>query len=296
MRQLAEKCKDGICASIVEAIDQIEIPRVKQVKPYKTYDGPLVLGDPDKFPSAMTINVERYFKTHLAKPIAASTVVLKSEQGTQSTHTLEDEPMDGVGFSAVKQARSYKVNAPDAPGGKKDVEFESLAKGFEYGRTAVHISESEHNITKLETQKSFSIVGFIPWNKYEHFMSMGEVCVTHARKFDEKSELAMSSLIWGLLELESYAVARLVTKEGKDPILVLLAPHVEPEFECLFDVPLPFAEDVRTYKFPPLDKVITVTGQTLTTHRLLPTDELNEAMGDYVDAMDLDTYGMDAEQ
>lgn len=73
--------------------------------------------------------------------------------------------MEGVEFSAVKQARSYKVNDPEAPGGKRDVEFESLAKGFEYGRTAVHISESEHNITKLETTKSFSIVGFIPRDK-----------------------------------------------------------------------------------------------------------------------------------
>lgn len=268
------------------------MPRIKQVKPYKSYDGQLVLGDPEKFPSALTINVERYFKTHLARPLAASTVVLKSEQGaTQSTQTLDEEPMDGVEFSAVKQARTYKVNAPDAPGGKRDVEFETLAKGFEYGRTAVHISESEHNITKLETQKSFSIVGFIPWNKYEHFLSMGEVCVTHAKKFDETSELAMSSLIWALLELESYAVARLVTKDGKEPTLVLLAPHVDPEIECLYDIPLPFAEDVRTYKFPPLDKVVTVTGQTLTTHRLLPNEELVEAMGDYVDSMDLDSYG-----
>jgi ATP-dependent DNA helicase 2 subunit 2 len=73
--------------------------------------------------------------------------------------------MEGVEFSAVRQARSYKVNDPDAPGGKRDVEFEDLAKGFEYGRTAVHISESEHNITKIETQKSFSIVGFIPCSK-----------------------------------------------------------------------------------------------------------------------------------
>lgn len=151
-------------ASIVEAIDEIDTPRVKSVKPYKTFDGALTLGDPKRFPAAMNINVERYFKTHLARPLAASTVVVKSEQGvgSQSTQTVEGDEMEGVEFAAVKQARSYKVNDPDAPGGKRDVEFESLAKGFEYGRTAVHISESEYNITKIETTKSFSIVGFIP--------------------------------------------------------------------------------------------------------------------------------------
>lgn len=122
---------------------------------------------------------------------------------------------------------------------------------------------------------------------------MGETGVTVARKSDLKSEIALSSLIWALMELESYAVARIVTKDGKDPLLVLLAPHIEPEIECLYDIPLPFAEDVRSYQFPPLDRVITVSGQTMTKHRFLPTDELNEAMSDYVDAMDLSGYGID---
>ncbi|KAJ0321121.1 hypothetical protein COL5a_009451 [Colletotrichum fioriniae] len=123
---------------------------------------------------------------------------------------------------------------------------------------------------------------------------MGETCVTVARKFDEKSQLALSSLIHALYELESYAVARLVVKEKKDPVLVLLAPRIEPDMECLYDVPLPFAEDVRGYQFPPLDKVITVSGQKITTnHRLLPGDELTDAMSDYVDSMDLGTFGTD---
>ncbi|KAK9435975.1 ATP-dependent DNA helicase II subunit 2 [Metarhizium brunneum] len=295
LKALINQCEGGTFATMAEAIDELDTPRVKSVKPYKTYDGALTLGDPEKFPAAMNINVERYFKTHLARPLTASTVVVKSEQATQSTQTLEDDPMDGIEFSAVKQARTYKVNDPNAPGGKRDVEFESLAKGYEYGRTAVHISESEHNITKLETEKSFSIVGFIPWTKYEPFLNMGEVCVTHARKNDTKSELALSSLIWALLELESYAVARIVTKDGKDPLLVLMAPQLELGLECFYDIPLPFAEDVRSYQFPPLDRVITVSGQTLKTHRLLPSDELAKAMSDYVDAMDLATYGQDEE-
>ncbi|KAH7170292.1 SPOC like C-terminal domain-containing protein [Dactylonectria macrodidyma] len=297
LRKLVDDCENGIFASIVEAIDEIGTPRVKSVKPYKTFDGALTLGDPVKFPAAMSINVERYFKTHLARPLAASTVVIKSEQGVgpQSTETVESDEMEGVEFAAVKQARSYKVNDPDAPGGKRDVEFESLAKGFEYGRTAVHISESEYNITKIETQKGFSIVGFIPCVKYEPFLNLGEVCVTTARKGDTKSEVALSSLIWAISELESYAVARIVPKDGKEPQLVLLAPNIEPDLECLYDIPLPFAEDIRSYQFPPLDRVITVTGQTLTKHRFLPTDELNDAMSDYVDAMDLSMYGIDDE-
>ncbi|RDA92872.1 hypothetical protein CP533_2892 [Ophiocordyceps camponoti-saundersi (nom. inval.)] len=293
LRNLADACESAIFATMAEAIDELDLPRVKAVKPYKTYDGTLTLGDPETLPCAVNIGVERYFATHLARPLAATTVVFKSDQatGTQSTHTLDNDAGEGADFASVKQARAYKVNDPDAPGGKRDVEFESLARGYEYGRTAVYISESEHNITKLESQKSFSILGFIPSSKYEPFLSMGETCATFARQGDAKSELALSSLVWALDELESYAVARIVVKDGKDPLLVLMAPHIEPGLECLYDVPLPFAEDVRSYQFPPLDRVLTVSGQTLTNHRLLPSSELNEAMNDYVDAMDLSTYG-----
>lgn len=117
--------------------------------------------------------------------------------------------------------------------------------------------------------------------------------MTVANKDDVRSQLALSSLIRALYELSSYAVARIVLKDGSEPLLVLMAPCVEPDLECLYDVPLPFAEDVRSYQFPPLDRVVTATGETLTEHRLLPNDELSFAMSNYVDAMDLDTFGKD---
>ncbi|KAL7960720.1 SPOC like C-terminal domain-containing protein [Trichoderma compactum] len=293
LKTLVDGCgQDSRFASIVEAIDDMNEPRAKSVKPYKAYDGLLTLGDPKNAPAVVEIHVERYFKTHLARPPTASTVVVKEEQAGGSQEA-DDEKMDGVELTAVKQARTYKVNDPDAPGGKRDVEFESLAKGYEYGRTAVHISESDHNVTKLETQKSFKIIGFVQKEKYELLLNLGESCVTIAAKYDEKSELAFSSLVWALSELDSYAVARLVAKDEKEPIMLLLMPHMEPNYVCLYDVPLPFAEDIRPYQFPPLDRVVTVSGQTLTSHRLLPSDELNQAMGDYVDAMDVSNYGID---
>ncbi|KAI1854810.1 hypothetical protein JX266_000928 [Neoarthrinium moseri] len=303
LRSLTEACGEdlGTFGTIAEAIDELDTPRLKATKPYKPYDGPLTLGDPEVDPRAMRINVERYFKTKKANPPTASNVVVRTDHGTQSTSTLEDgDEMQGVEygggeFAAVKNARTYKVNDPDAPGGKRDVEFDSLAKGYEYGRTAVHISEAEFNITKLETTKGFSIIGFIQQDKYEPFLNFGESCFTVAQKNSTADSMKLSSLIHSLHELESYALARLVVKDGKDPILVLLAPHIDPDFECLYDVPLPFAEDVRHYPFPPLDKVITVNNKTLTKHRYLPSQDLEETMSEYVDAMDISTYALDDE-
>lgn len=92
-------------------------------------------------------------------------------------------------------------------------------------------------------------------------------------------------------------MARYVQKDGTQPQLFLLKPNpaTADDFECLYDVPLPFAEDVRSYQFPPLDKVLTVTGGTLKEHRLLPSEDLQQAMSDYVDAMDLSEFGEDDE-
>lgn len=71
----------------------------------------------------------------------------------------------------VRIARTYKVNDASIPGGKRTVEREELAKGYEYGRTAVHLSESDENVTKLETTEGFEIVGFVPIDK----VSMEEI-------------------------------------------------------------------------------------------------------------------------
>jgi ATP-dependent DNA helicase 2 subunit 2 len=165
LKKLAEQC-DGQLGTMAEAIEYLEVPRVKPTRPYKTYDGPLTLGDPEQHKDAMSISVERYFKTHKATVPPASRVVLKSDSANGAADGDEMEGIESRGdFAAVKNARTYKVNDPDAPGGKRDVEFDSLAKGYEYGRTAVHISEAEYNITKLETTKNFTIIGFIQQEK-----------------------------------------------------------------------------------------------------------------------------------
>ena len=126
-------------------------------------------------------------------------------------------------------------------------------------------------------------------------MTMSVSCVVIAQKTNSKAIMALSSLIHALFELESYAVARLVTKADKEPLITLLAPSIEVDYECLLDVQLPFAEDVRSYRFPLLDRVITVSGKEIREHRYLPNDALSSAMSDYVDRMDLSEFGKDDE-
>ena len=126
-------------------------------------------------------------------------------------------------------------------------------------------------------------------------MSMSVSCVIIAQKTNTKAIMALSSLVHALFELDSYAVARLVTKDGKDPVITLLAPSIDVDYECLLDVQLPFTEDIRSYKFPPLEKVITVSGKEIKEHRNLPNNALKAAMSAYVDRMDLSNFGKNDE-
>ena len=124
-------------------------------------------------------------------------------------------------------------------------------------------------------------------------MTLSRTNVVVAQRTNDLAGMALSSFIHTLYELESCAVARLVTKGDKGPVLILLSPSIEPDFECLLDVELPFAEDVRSYRFPPLDKIVTLSGKVVTEHRNLPTRHLQEVMGDLVDGMDISEYDRD---
>ena len=118
-------------------------------------------------------------------------------------------------------------------------------------------------------------------------MAMSETHIVVPARHNPKAILAISSLVRALREDASFAVARFVRQDGLAPTMRVLAPSQPHELECLVDLELPFAEDVRPHRFPPLDRVVTVSGKVLTEHRTLPTPELQSAMDDYVDAMDI---------
>lgn len=259
----------------------------------------LTLGSTELYESTLTIDVERYPCTMIAKPPTASSFVVRTDgsampdPSTQSSNTIvgEDHPMTDL--SVVRHQRGYQVDNPDEPGTKKNVELEELERGYEYGRTAVHIAESDMNVVKLETTASFSIIGFAKAELFERYLPLSRSNFIVPQRANLAAQLSMSSFIHALYEADCYAVARLVTKENKGPIIVLLAPRIEGDWEALIDVEMPFEEDMRRYKFPPLDRKLTVSGKVIHEHKDLPTKDLTDAMSAYVDALDLSTFGTD---
>ena len=266
----------GQFGTMQEAIDELSRPNVKPVRPTPTYRGQLRLGDSVHYDTALSIDVERYFKVFVRKPPTASAYVINPGGAAGDDHD---------NLSSVHNLYKYKVKGDEYEGGAKVLDRDELAKGYEYGRTAVSIAESEQNITKYETELAYDILGFIPAENVERYMLMDNANMVVAQKGNDKAAMALSSLIHSLYELGSVAIGRLVKKDMAEPVLTVLSPLAEADFECLVENVLPFAEDMRSYRFPPLDKVLTVSGKALTEHRNLPSEKLLDSMNDFVDNM-----------
>ncbi|KAG0644451.1 SPOC like C-terminal domain-containing protein [Tuber brumale] len=302
IKKIVEACNEGgqelgIFGTLAEAIYELGKPRLKKVRPVASFRGELTLGNPEMYDTAFSINVERYPRTAIAKPISASSYTTKTEKLGSDGEVSGDGPASKVtDLQAVKNARAYQIEDDAAAGGMMDIEKEQMEKGYKYGRTVVPISTTDETITVLETEPGLRVIGFVPVEKYRRYFSMSTTNVIVGAKDNPKAAMALSSLIHALFELEAYALARLVTKKNVAPVLVLLAPFIDADYECLIDVQVPFTEDVRHYRFPALDKVTTISGKVLEKHRFLPTPGLEKQMSDYVDKMDLMTANDDEDE
>lgn len=173
LRSLISDC-DGMFGTLQQAVAELGIPRLKTVRPVPSYKGWLSLGDPKQYDNVMTIQVERYPRTMRATAPAAQNFVIRSDLAPGEAKPEGDGTngdADESNLAAVHQARTYQVKDEEAPGGKRDVERDDLAKGYEYGRTAVHISESDQNVTKLETVAGMDVIGFVPLERVSHLAS-----------------------------------------------------------------------------------------------------------------------------
>ena len=153
-----------------QAIEELGTPRLKSTRPVPSYKGQLTLGNAETSDAAMCIDVERYPRVMVRRPAAASNLFLPSDKGktsAQSSSTVQNgtqsgQEADSKPSDAPLGSRMYQVEDAKAEDGKRRISREDLARGYEYGRTAVHISESDLNVTKLETKAGMEIMGFVP--------------------------------------------------------------------------------------------------------------------------------------
>lgn len=168
LRQLADEC-DGVCGTLASAIEELGIPRLKATRLVPSYKGRLTLGNPDEYDSAMTIDIERYPRTMVAKTPSAINFALKSENcdaSTRSPATMangnDDQEPTKYDLSMIRNERQYHVIDDKALQGRREVNGEDLAKGYEYGQSVVHLNSSEESVIKFQSVPGLEIVGFVP--------------------------------------------------------------------------------------------------------------------------------------
>lgn len=162
----------GSCRNISALVSKLGIPFVKTVRPFRSYRGTLTIGWTDKLEEAtISINVEQFACVMPAKPLTEKQFAGRKDEGAdgtgQSSITMQEsgDVQESEGLAAVKRTRAYQVDDPSAPGGKRDVEKDDLEKGFEYGRTAVHVNADDMSLVQLETSPGLEVVGFVAQEK-----------------------------------------------------------------------------------------------------------------------------------
>ena len=80
LKDFVENC-GGNFGTLAEAIEQLEIPRLKETRAVPSYRGTLTLGDTEAYDATLTIDVERYPCTMVAKPPTASSFVVRTDLG-----------------------------------------------------------------------------------------------------------------------------------------------------------------------------------------------------------------------
>jgi hypothetical protein len=116
---------------------------------------------------------------------------------------------------------------------------------------------------------------------------MGEISYIVADTASPQQQTALSSIIRAMYQKGVLAIARMVSRDDADPKMGILKPCIEPNMDYLLWAQMPFADDVRRYRFAPLDMLVSKKGESITEHPYLPTKAQQTAMDEFVDSLDL---------
>lgn len=172
LKELVVGC-DGVFGSLNYAVSELGLPTLKSTRRMPSFKGNLLLGNCAEFESAISIAIERFPRTMVAKAPSSSNFAIKLDgessnrpQNQPLEQQLREQEENGESDMALLRSnRVYHIKDDGAPGGKKDVDRDQLERGYEYGRTAVHISKSDETVIKFDAEPSLEILGFVPLSK-----------------------------------------------------------------------------------------------------------------------------------
>lgn len=124
-------------------------------------------------------------------------------------------------------------------------------------------------------------------------MLIGEVRYLWPDLKSSKAQIQFSSFVSALITTGMVAITRWVTKDGSAPEIGVCIPKQQfgddTRLDLMFWIRLPFADDDHKFFFQSLTNYKSVSGNEITEHPYIPTQEQSDLMDDLVKGMDLDS-------
>ncbi|BGP23482.1 ATP-dependent DNA helicase 2 subunit 2 [Rhodotorula toruloides] len=186
--------------------------------------------------------------------------------------------------------------------GWQEADASALVEAYHYGGSLIPVGDLEDDIGTLSgLETGMEILRFLKQSDIRYEQRMGDAFYVYATPGELGSERTFSALCNAMYEKKSAALVRFVKKgfnrNGKfrvpDPMLGILFPRIDDDEqrEYCYWVRFPFAEDIRPFQFPSLERIFNRKQVRKMEHKFLPTDEMDEAMKEFVDAMDITQAG-----
>ncbi|CAE6491403.1 unnamed protein product [Rhizoctonia solani] len=301
--QFIERVENGQMGTCAYALHETSRPEPRPTKSAMS-NNVFRIGDPESFPEqAIEIAVKTSKATALVRPhsmkkFTKREAVTATQGGSSQARSSSDDYKHYVELKrrteyVVKLIENSNEEEDEEEGEKQEVqgevvEKETLVKAFKYGSTWVPCEEG--HFEGLHTRKGIEVNAFIPEATYPRHFSMGEVQYIYADIGSSRAQVAFSSIVHAMFKKGLMAIVRWVNRDDSDPKMGVC--KAEPgEVDYLMWVQIPFAEDIRRYNFPSLDQYTTKKGEVLKEHPYIPTSEMEAAMEDWVDSMDLTDAG-----
>ncbi|CAO3655477.1 unnamed protein product [Mucor hiemalis] len=253
--------------SLEEAYEQTKMIFIKDVRPTPSFRGYLYLGSPELNQHFVPISINTYLRTKEVRLPTSKKVSAISQEGTKRV-TMTSKYLVDIADDATSDAREVEIPK------------ENIQKGHKFGKSFLVASEEEFKAGKLKTQPGMSIIGFVEADQFpRHYLYTNAITVLAGAYRPVESATAIAALSQSLFEKNCYAVVRFVVKVDAQPKIGILEPVLDDNAPILQYYDIPYADDLRDYKFRNVKKDETVD------------NEARDLMEDLVDRMNLDSFG-----
>ncbi|EFC39669.1 Ku70/Ku80 beta-barrel domain-containing protein [Naegleria gruberi] len=254
---LCDMCKNvgGIVIPIQQAIDTLLLFKSKKVLSRTTFRGNLDIAGNIKIP------VWVYKKTE------------KTSLPTAKRLSLVSRRANTGGDGDVQMERCYySYDDPD-----NQIEKDKTVKAYKYGKNFVPFNIVNEKALKYKSSKGITVLGFTDEKNIDRSHFMAETYSFIAKPDDPFAQIALSSFIRALSELEMVMIITYVYRDDLEPKLGFLYPHIGTNSECLYFNALPFAEDIREYPFKSFSTVKHSEEQLQAAEDLIKSMDLMDA-------------------